>query len=373
MSYVAVARGIPLSLMGDLTWVAALAALHFCFLVLGPRLPPVAHPTRLGSATGTLTRRYSTPMRLRKLSSVGLAFGVAMLATQLSAAPPARTTQFGWADGDSAHVRIEVEGRRRTVSGQVTNYKRVSQFDLTVTREGANLKLRRSGPPPPPDVALAPIDKSGRVLPRVSEVQAVLDDLPDLIPTTIVSVEGQFQGIDDTADALEHLDGALTRSGLPKDLTDRTRELGSRSLEPRAREGWQQWVGLWIGRPEQGHSVERRQAPFPGMDITIDLNVTNQWDTVPCERPRTACVRFEVKSTADEKAVARALEESGITSTRGIRSLSLDSTLTAVVEASTLLPHRIATTRDVTIQHAPGSDSAIAEDHSTKSWHFSWK
>lgn len=212
-----------------------------------------------------------------------------------------------------------------------------------------------------------------------SAAQATAERLADLMPSYVVSREGEFLRIDGVA-ALRARMHALLGSMLQADSTGQARAaleslVSEQVLNHVAAQEWNSLVGMWIEADlEMGQKYElEEEAPIPlipGSMVTMvsEFSIERR---IPCREGGTTpdCVEIHLLSFPDPEEVKVIIRRfmdriasQPAMARFGFESLDLENELVLIIEPATLLPHRARLSKSVEgVVVADGKKSNVSQ------------
>ncbi len=279
----------------------------------------------------------------------------------------AQKLKFAWPDGASAKVQARSQGRR-TVHNTTRNWDMTSDFTMGVQRSADRVVISREGFTGwkgtfPPSLGGGP------------------ERFVDMIPTTIVSTDGMFIGIEGQETARKQITQALEQSGtlhpviqaaLPSLTSDA-------SLEAMAAATWAALVGFWRDvelDPAQRYPIHE-VVPLPHLgsvklDAAGTIRFIKETGCAPAPDDRR-CVELLAEIAIDpeqaSKLLKSMLQKAGANDPR-VTGFEQRFKVSIIVDKRTMLPQQLTMTRLQSVQFE-SSDQSFSEDV-TKTMNFAW-
>jgi protein required for attachment to host cells len=222
-------------------------------------------------------------------------------------------------------------------------------------------------------------------------LQAVADRAADLVPSYVVSREGEFLRVHDVAGIRERMNTLLGSMLQAEDSTGQARAtlqsvLSEQVLNSIAAQEWNALVGMWIEADlELGEKYElEEEAPIPlipGSTVTMVAEFSIE-RRVPCQETGTMtdCVEIHLRSKPDPeevKLIIRRFMDRIATMPQmasfGFESLDLENELVLIIEPATLLPHRARLSKRVKgVVVAEGKKNDVSQ-HDVRTFRFKYR
>ena len=304
-------------------------------------------------------------------TSISILTAAALLsaAPLLTPAASAETLRFAWPDGASAEVRAHSEGRRTGRGPKDITWDMTADFTTRVRHAGERVRIERAG-------------FSGWKGTYPPSFGGGAERFTDMIPTFIVTKDGEFVGIEGQEEARARMNRSVEQSG-GLDAASRNMfetMMSDAALRAMASDFWSALVVLWEDvelDPEQTYEL-RNATTVPqlgGGQVEI-LGEVRFVKEAPCAAGQSArCLHFHSETAANREQVMK-LVESALKQATGagpaITGWDQRFEVNIVVDAATTLPQQLTLTRlhaiEVTVQgHAERGSEEI-----TKTYDFQW-
>ena len=283
----------------------------------------------------------------------------------------AETLKFAWPDGASAKVQARSEGRR-VEPGKEVAWNMSSDFTMQVRRAGDRVVVTRA-------------DFSGWKGTFPPSFGGGAERFTDMVPTFIVSADGEFLGIEGQETARKLMNQSVEQSG---GLDAPSRNVfaiitSDASLRAMASDHWSTLIHMWEDvelDPEASYEL-RNTTTVPqlgGGELDIVGTVRFVKET-PCGSDRgeqRRCAHFTAESSADKaqvlKLVQALMQRAGAGSpviTGWEQRLKAD----IVVDKATMLPQQLTLTRFHAMEISEQGRTGRGSDESTKAYTFTWR
>ena len=248
----------------------------------------------------------------------------------------AEKLKFAWPDGASAKVQVRSEGKRLN-TGIKKTWDMSVDFAMQVKRTGDRLVVSRN-------------NFSGWKGTFPPGFGGGAERFADMIPTSIVTGDGEFVGIEGHETARKLMLQAVTQGGGLSDIERTVFETLSSNpaIEAIGKDHWSSVVRLWKDFELEAGAVYEFQsvAQVPQLGGgQIDINGTIAFlKERPCESPlnNQRCVHLHAESAGDKAQVQKiiqALFERAAPNAPTITDWGQQIKLDVVVEKKTMLPH----------------------------------
>jgi hypothetical protein len=277
--------------------------------------------------------------------------------------------RFNWPVGKVATV--ETTRFRERVTERTDTFAGGARYRMQVRQHPEGLLIAHDSF----DVAVDPKVPGGALA-----LQLAAERVADLVPSYVVSGEGEFLRIDSVAAMRTRLN-ALFASALPRqENTGQARAMveslmSEQVLNRIAEQEWNTLVGTWIEADlALGAKYEvEQEAPIPFIPGAMLTMLAEFWieRRVPCLETdsTTDCVEIHLLSRPDAEEVQLLIRRfvdrmaampaaTGI----GFESLDLENELVLIIEPATLLPHRMRLSKRVKgVVVAQGKKSEVSQ------------
>ena len=282
----------------------------------------------------------------------------------------AQTLKFAWPDGASAKVQIRSQGRRTAKNEKVHTWDMSSDFTMRVQRTANRIVISRDG-------------FSGWKGTFPPSFGGGAERFVDMIPTTIVSTEGAFLGIDGAETARQLMTRSVEQSGGLDPIMRKGFETISTdvALQAIASDHWSLLVGLWqqVDLDPNAYFEIRNVVPVPQLgggeiEIAGTCEFVKEAPCTPGQGDRQ-CAHFKAQTGSDPKQVSKIiqsfLEKAGADAPR-VSVFEQRLKVEIVVDKQTMLPQQLTVTRHHGFEfNVQGRDSGGSEEF-TKSYTFVW-
>lgn len=279
----------------------------------------------------------------------------------------AQTLKFAWPDGATAKVQVRAQGRR-TTNDTVRDWDMKSDFTMRVQHNGDRVVISREGFS----------GWKGTVPPSLGGGS---ERFVDMIPTTIVAMDGAIIGIEGQETARKQMLRDLEQSGpLHPTIQAALQAITSdASLEAMAGATWTALVGYWRGVEVDSTKpyAIREFVPLPHLgDVKLDATGTVRFvKEIPCAPglDDRRCVELLAEITTDpqqaRKLLRSRLQEAGANRPR-VTEFDQRFKANIVVDKETLLPQQLTMSR---IQNVEVESSNVRfSEEVTKTLNFAW-
>ena len=279
----------------------------------------------------------------------------------------AQTLTFAWPDGASAKVQARSQGRR-TTQNTTRNWDMTSDFTMGVQRTAGRVVISREGfsgwkGTLPPSLGGGP------------------ERFVDMIPTTIVSTDGMFIGIEGQETARRQMIHALEQSGTLHPVIQAALQslTSDASLEAMAAATWASLVGYWRNvelDPAKRYAIHD-VVPLPHFgNVKLDAAGTIGFiKETPCAAGPDVrrCVELHAEIATDQeqanKLLQAMLQKAGANDPR-VTGFEQRFKVSIILDKSTMLPQQLTMTRLQSVQFESPNQS-FSEDV-TKTMNFAW-
>lgn len=295
----------------------------------------------------------------------GIAICLMTLPPVVHAAGPATvldsvTLNFAWPDNLKAKISYFYRKSRRdgraprimTVYGTYDAIVRPVKDGLRLSAENSNLRLKAEGYPPGPQ------SKLRRFIARTAGRQ----------PAIVVDRSGQFVRLDNVKQYQEMIEDGLNKAFADSPAALRAKianavapTLTEEQLQAVVISDWNRIVGAWLEAVlDIGDLYQlkfKRPVPVLGnasIALVTDIRFVKR---APCSaRDRAAkCVELYMRTMADDKAVAKAIEKRTAALIGGggpavfVKTFNTSETIRLLTEPNTLIPHRMHSIKNTTM------------------------
>jgi hypothetical protein len=302
----------------------------------------------------------------------GLAvFVVAGFILPVSHPRQAERLKFAWPDGASAKVQARSEGRRVN-TGRKQTWDMSLDFTMQVKRTGDRVMVSRN-------------NFSGWKGTFPSGFGGGAERFADMIPTVIVTGDGEFVGIEGHETARKLMAQAVEQSGGLSTIERSAFQpiLSNASIEAIGRDHWSSLVPLWQEFELEPGAVYEFQsiAKVPQLGGgQIDINGTIAFvKETPCESPLNTqrCIHLHAETEGDKAQVRKliqALFQRADPNAPTITDWSQQIKLDIVVEKKTMLPQYLKVTRlhNVTLNHKASGRIEEGSEELSNTYTFAW-
>lgn len=276
--------------------------------------------------------------------------------------------RFAWPVGMSARVEQEWTRIQESPAKRDSTYVR-SAYRLQVLAHPSGRLIQVD--------SFAVLPSGGRAAPSAPGGDELLAQLGSLIPSYVVSPEGEFVGVADIDRLKSAFDSLLApvRKGidtLPPQARALMENVTSReALTAAAAQEWNVVAGTWVGADWEvgslyGYSAEEPIAYLPGQKVKMNYEFA-ALERVPCVEgeKEVRCVHLSMRSEPDSAAFANLLrdfftqiapEQRGLA--EALRNMRAMNELTVIAEPSTLRPHWVELVKSVEVNVAPAPGEA---------------
>lgn len=282
----------------------------------------------------------------------------------------AERLRFAWPDGASAKVQVRSAGKQ--VSNKTETWDSSLDFKMHLKRVNDRIVVSRN-------------DYSGwkGTLPPV--LGGGTEQFIDMIPTTIVTGEGAFVGIEGHETARKLMAQVVEQSG---GLNQMERELfestsSDASLEAMARQHWTGMAIVWRYLELQPNATYelRSVAQIPQLgggelEITGTLKFVKE---TPCEAPRNdqRCVHLHSRTGGDKARVRQILQsllEKHTSQPETVTDWDQHINVEIVLEKKTMLPHHLKISRyhSLTVNDKRTNQSQTSYGDYSTTYTFTW-
>ena len=281
------------------------------------------------------------------------------------------TIPFAWPDGASAKVQTRSEGRREGV-GPLVTWNMSADFTTQVRRAGDRVVITRS-------------DFSGWKGTLPPSFGGGAERFTDMIPTFIVSAEGEFVGIEGQEAARKLMNQSVAQSGGLDAISRNAFETmtSDNALRAMASDHWSLLVGLWqdIGLDPEAVYELRNVTSVPqlgGGQLEINGEVRFVKEAPCASGEGRRCAHFRAETAANKEQVIK-LIQSLMTRAGGggggaptITGWDQRFKAEIVVDKATALPQQVTLTRLMTLEGTYRGRNERASEEITKSYTFNW-
>lgn len=305
----------------------------------------------------------------QKRSFVRILTVAALLSVSLLLTPAAgaETLRFAWPDGAAAKVDARSEGRRSRTGSKDFTWDMAAHFTMSVRRAGERVRIERAG-------------FSGWKGTYPPSFGGGAERFTDMIPTFIVSTDGEFFGIEGQEAARTLMNRSVEQSGALDAASRNMFETmtSDAALRAMASDFWSMLVVLWENVELDSERIYelRNMAAVPQLGGgQVEINVEARFvKEAPCAAGR--CLHFHSESAADREQVTK-LVESLLKQTMGadgpvFTGWDQRSKLDIVVDKATTLPQQFTITRLHAIEATYQGRAERGSEEITKTYNFDW-
>lgn len=279
----------------------------------------------------------------------------------------AETLKFAWPDGATAKVTTRSQGRRTSKTDGGRTWDMTADFTMRVKKDGDRIVISRE----------AYSGWKGTFPPNFG---GGAERFVDMIPTTIVSADGTFIGIEGHETTRKLMAQALDQSA-PLVQTALQSVTSDASLTAMATDNWSTMVNLWQEvelDPAAFYELQTVTAvPALGggeIEITGTVRFVKETPCGPGHGDRR-CVAFHAETAPNQKQVS-ALLQSVVkkADANAPRIVNFDQRFKVdiVVDKQTMLPQQLTITRLHNLEFdTPGPNPSMSEEI-TKTYTFAW-
>ncbi|MEM7050915.1 MAG: hypothetical protein AAF604_14700 [Acidobacteriota bacterium] len=308
---------------------------------------------------------------------------VVVLSPQPGLAEQPTHLTFAWPAGATAEVSYSVEGWRQSGTSRTT-LQRQMKYRLRVSARNGEpgMVVERLWPTvPAPRRPTSGQQKSffgSLPRPTNSAVQALVDDLPELVERLEIAADGRLLSVDGGKDLETRIANALADSEADAGTRLQIESLTTdESLFQLSKQAWAALVTAWLDRDlAQGFPFsDRSDAETPSVSKTVEVPASGRFaGWVPCDEDERAsgessCVELHWSAAPqgeDAKEAVEALER------RSLQGLELTREVTVVADPATLLPYSTIDHLEAKRTLQQGSETIESSESMTRRRRFIW-
>ncbi|HKR12426.1 MAG TPA: hypothetical protein VJT15_10235 [Pyrinomonadaceae bacterium] len=279
----------------------------------------------------------------------------------------AETLKFAWPDGATAKVTTRSQGRRANKTDGARNWDMTAEFTMRVQKNGDRIVISREGY----------TGWKGTFPPSMA---GGADRFVDMIPTTIVSTDGTFIGIEGQEIARKRINQALAQSG-PLVQTALQSITSDASLTVIATDNWSTLMSLWqeVELDPAAFYELQTVTPVPQLgggelEITGTVRFVKETPCGPGQDERR-CVAFHGETAPNKKQMNELLQSVLKKADPSLPKITLFDQrfkVDIVLDKQTMLPQQLTITRVHNLElDTPGANQGFTEEI-TKSYTFAW-
>jgi hypothetical protein len=288
----------------------------------------------------------------------------------LTLAGRVETLKFAWPDGASAKVHVRSEGRR-TEMGKEVVWSMSSDFTMQVRRAGDRVIVSRN-------------DFSGWKGTFPPSFGGGAERYADMVPTFIVSADGEFLGIEGYETARKLMNQSVEQSGGLNTVSRNAFEtmMSDAALRAMASDYWSTLIPIWedVELDPKARYEFRSVTAVPqlgGGELEIIGKVGFVKET-PCTSDsgdQRRCAHFRAESEADKAQVIKlvqSLVKRAGADIGAITGWEQRSKVDIVVDKTTMLPQQLTLSRFQSLEASVQGRTESASEERTKTYTFNW-